>query len=152
MISKDIAKFQLSRLAQMDRYPKGEVGALGELLKEIMKADNEEIAEKAIGSFVDEADLESRCPMPKMIRERLAQVANEMLGKIREDPDCPLCHGIGHVPHVDANGCSYVTKCTCYARRPAPDYSRRGATPFAGMQEDIARVAAAKRIPAGEKR
>lgn len=90
MISKDMAKKQVSRLGGMFGFPIGMREAIEELILATQCADTELIAARAIGSFLETADSDTRCPMPKQIREAINAIQEPAYAPVK--PPEPVCH------------------------------------------------------------
>lgn len=110
---KDL-KAQVARLSQMIGFPR-EPEAIRELVLALQAASSIEQATEVISAFIDGAESDSRCPMPKAIREacRALQLAPQ------PDPLCQVCGGSGYRV-VTRAGLSGAERCRCWAPRPAP--------------------------------
>lgn len=91
MIDKETAKKQVARLSQFLGFPRGEAGALGELLLAVQSARNEGIAQEAISAFLGTATSDTRCPMPADIRKAIW----ERQGDDSKRGKCDWCGGSG---------------------------------------------------------
>lgn len=113
----EAAKVEISRMAQMSRFPRGEVPAIRELVEAIKTAPTLEIARAIVTEILSEANGDTACPMPAEIRRAvLARLESK-----RPDPECLTCGGEGFV-FVQRGEVSGATNCSCWARRPEPQY------------------------------
>lgn len=115
MITAEESVKQVSRLAQMNGYPKGEKEALKELIQALRSAANLKQAEIVVSAFLDTAASDTRCPMPAEIRRACAALQEEH----RPDPLCQICNGSGWRT-ITRGGYSGSERCKCWAPRPAP--------------------------------
>lgn len=138
-IKREFAKHQITRMGQLNGFPKDFPAAVAELVDALLTAPTEEIAKDVVSSFMEGANAETRCPFPSDIRGAVTA----RLEEFRPDPACPKCQDGWII--VERGGMSGAEKCDCWARRPAPDYRKMpGSEPIGGMLGDIA--AAAKKL------
>ena len=109
-------KAQISRLGQMRGYPR-EPPALRELVLALRTASTLEQATGVITALLEQATTETWCPMPGDIQ----RVCNALRLPFLPDPACGTCDGSGW-RIVERGGLSGADRCTCWARRPAPEY------------------------------
>ncbi len=118
-MDRDFARKQIFRMAQLGGFPEKYVEAVGELIDALMTAPSEEMARAVISSVMESATGETRCPFPADIRSSITA----RLEPFRPDPLCAKCGGIGDVV-VQRGEFSGSYRCSCWARRPEPDYSK----------------------------
>lgn len=141
------AKKQILRMAQMNRFPKTEVEALGELVDALMTAPSEDIARAVITEdFLEEATGDTFCPMPAEIKSKILA----RLEDFRKDPDCPKCDDSGHLIFYDKEGLSYAERCTCWARRPERVYRKRPGDSAMSADFNKQLIAGAKALKGGK--
>ena len=80
MISKELAKEQITRLAGLRKFPHGEPAAIRELLLALQTSATDEIARATVDNFVT---YHTECPVPSLIRAE-AWRRNQLL---TPDPD-----------------------------------------------------------------
>lgn len=142
-MNREFAKGQVRRMGQLKGFPKEIPEAASELVDALTTAPTEEIAKDVISSFMDGATSETPCPFPSDIRGAVTA----RLDEFRYDPECPRKCRDGWII-VERGGLSGAERCTCWSRRPAPDYSKlKGAEPIGELALDIA--GAAKRLGGG---
>lgn len=145
-VDREFAKGQIRRMAMLLGFPREYPEAIGGLVEALMTAPSEEIAREAVSSYVDDADTETRCPLPKAIRTAVLDILTKREGDILPDPMCPKCKGIGQiiVEYPDGSSASKGL-CSCHARRPPPDYRKMammaGSEPIGELLDDIAGAA-----------
>lgn len=118
MIPQKFAKKQALRLAGMQGFPREFPEAIGELVKALESAPAEELAEKTVSTVLDSAMSDTRCPMPAELKAILHSLQDDF----RPDPNCTKCDGNGAVYVELPGGETGTVKCSCWARRPEPEY------------------------------
>lgn len=149
-MERDFARKQIARMAQMNRFPKTEIEALGELIDALMTAPSDEMARAIITGVLEDANSDTPCPTGSDIRKAILDRLRVELGEILPDPDCQLCNGIGF-PIIERNGSSGAgDKCKCWARRHPPVYRKRPGD--AAMSADFNKqlIAGAKALRGGK--
>jgi hypothetical protein len=118
MIAKDLAKKQIARLGGMFGFPIGMREAIEELVLAVQCAETEAIAARAISGFIDTADSDTRCPMPRQIREAINAI-QEPVWEPEKAPEviCLDCGDSGIVGGLV--GGPPATWCFCSASRRA---------------------------------
>src|SRR6266850_1172424 len=110
MISKDISKHQVVRMAQLDRYP-----STRESLEELVMAVCCAKDEPAAGSYVDGVMHHGTgsCPKPCDVRRTLlAEAEGEWEAPYKRGGRCSSCDGSGWVSR-EVNGYAYASQCRC---------------------------------------
>ena len=120
MIDAKVALRQVTRLAQMWRYPKGEPAAMNELVMAVSAANSEAIAATVIQGYLDTAKSDTLCPMPAEIRGAIYD-ANEKANP--EAPErthyhCQRCQDFGfYGGHIGGPYAGPWKVCSCAAGR-----------------------------------
>jgi len=98
MISKEMAAGYCLKFGQMRNFPRDMPAAFGELVLAMECSDTEEIARRATATFLDNADPETPCPMPRNIREAIYAIQEPVYEAPRPpEPVCPDCEDSGIV-------------------------------------------------------
>jgi hypothetical protein len=137
----------ISSLGQMRNYPTGNMHAIKRLVDALMLKGKEPVEEAiavaVVDSFAESADSETPCPMER-------DIISAICGRLEEhrpNPDCLLCRGMGEIikQYRDRNGVEFsgASRCTCWARRPAPVWEKAPDNPPSDIAEGI--VEAVKR-------
>ena len=93
MIEAKIAQKEISRLAQLERFPVDHNEALKELIKALQTSATKEIAAATIDDFI--ADQSTRkCPLPADIRATIARLSEKETERRR---GCAACRGTGFI-------------------------------------------------------
>jgi len=96
MISKEMAAGYCLKFGQMRNFPRDMPAAFGELVLAMECADTEEIARRATATFLDNADPDTPCPMPRNIREAIYAIQEPIYAPAKpEMPHCPACLDTG---------------------------------------------------------
>lgn len=110
------ARKQIGRMSQMFKFP-SDVDALGELIDAIQTAETLVEAKAVVSEIMRDATGDTPCPMPSDLR----RLVMARLEPKRPDPDCLECGGCGTV-FVKVGDATGAKECSCWARRPEPQY------------------------------